>query len=64
MSRGDTQYFLEVERILVDQQLKAAQERACVLRSRATGQRDTEAAERATAMTNLLITLRRRLNRL
>jgi hypothetical protein len=62
--RGDTQYFLEIERIVLDQHLKAALERAAGLRSRAIRQHDVAAADEVTQMERIVLSLRRRLRKL
>ena len=62
--RGDTEYFLEVERIVLDQHLKASLERTAGLRSRAMKQHDLEAADQILAMERTLSLLRRRLRKL
>jgi hypothetical protein len=64
MPRGDTQYFLEVERLVLDQHLKATLERAAGLRSRAIKQHDMAAMDEVTAMERMVLLLRRRLRTL
>jgi hypothetical protein len=61
---GDTQYFLKVERIILDQHLKASLERTAGLRTRAIMQRDIAAADDVAEMERMLSLLRRRLRKL
>ncbi len=62
--RGDTQYFLEVENIVLDQHLKTTLERAAGLRSRAMAQHDIAAVDQASEMERVVLQLRRRLRKL
>lgn len=62
--RGDTQYFLKVEGIVLDQHLKASLERTAGLRTRAIMQRDNAAADDVAEMERMLSLLRRRLRKL
>jgi hypothetical protein len=62
--RGDTQYFLKVERIILDQHLKTSLERTAGLRTRAIMQRDIAAADEVAEMERMLSLLRRRLRKL
>jgi hypothetical protein len=63
-SRGDMQYFLKVERIILDQHLKTSLERTAGLRIRAIMQRDIVAADEVAEMERMLSLLRRRLRKL
>lgn len=59
---GDMRYFLEVERIVLDEHLKAALERTAGLRSRAINNRDLAAIEQVRALEKTVALFRRRLN--
>ena len=62
--RRDIQYFFEVERMVLDHQLKAALQRTLALRARATRQNDFSAAEQAMQLERILLHSQRRLNKL
>jgi hypothetical protein len=61
---GDFQYFFEVERMVLEHQLKAALQRTSALRARATRQKDFSAAEQALQLERILLNSQRRLNKL
>jgi hypothetical protein len=63
-SRGDTQYFFEVERMVLEHQLKAALQRTAALRARAARQNDFSGAEQALQLERILLHSQRRLNKL
>jgi hypothetical protein len=60
---GDFQYFFEVERMVLEHQLKAALQRTSALRVRATKQNDFSAAEQALRLERILLHSQRRLNK-
>ena len=65
MSRsGTTEYFLHVEHLLLDEHLKAAQDRTAALKSLAVRQCDIDAIRRVVETKQLIARLRRRLRQL
>ncbi len=63
-TRGDIQYFFEIERMVLEHQLKAALQRTSALRARAARQNDFSAAEQALQLERILLHSQRRLNKL
>jgi hypothetical protein len=63
-SRGDIQYFFQVERMVLDHQLNAALQRTSALRARAARMQDFSGAEQASQLERILLHLQRRLNQL
>jgi hypothetical protein len=60
----DTQYFFQVERLLLEQQLKASLQRTTALRARAQRQKDFPGQELALQVERILLHSQRRLNEL
>jgi len=60
----DTQYFFQVERMVLEQQLKSALQRMTALRARAARQKDFPGQEQALQLERILLQSQRRLNEL
>jgi hypothetical protein len=60
----DTQYFFHVERLVLEQQIKASLQRTAALRARAARQRDFPGHEQALQLERILLHSQRRLNEL
>ena len=61
---GDIQYFFQVERMVLEHQLKAALHRTSVLRARAASQNNAHGAEQALRLERILLHSQRRLSKL
>jgi len=61
---GDIQYFFQVERMVLEHQLKAALQRTSALRARAARQQDFSGAERALRLERILLHSQRRISKL
>ena len=62
--RGEIECFFQVERMVLEHQLKAALQRIAALRARAVRQNDFSGAEQALQLERLLLHSQRRLNKL
>jgi len=62
--RDLSSYFLQVERMILEHQLKAALQRTAALRARAMRQNDFSGAEAALQLERILLHSHRRLNKL
>jgi hypothetical protein len=62
--RGDMQYFFQVERMVLEHQLKAALKRTAALRARAAKQKDFSCADQALQLERILLYSQRRINKL
>ena len=62
--RRDIECFFQVERMVLEHQLKAALQRTTALRARAERQNDFSGAEQALQLERLLLNSQRRLNKL
>jgi len=60
----DTEYFFQVERLVLEQQLKASLQRTAALRVRAARQKDFSGHEQALQLEQLLLQSQRQLNEL
>jgi hypothetical protein len=63
-ARGDIQYFFQIERMVIEHQLKAALQRTSALRARAAKQNDLSGAEQALQLERILLYSQRRLSKL
>ncbi len=61
---GDMQYFFQVERMVLEHQLKAALQRTSALRARAAKLKDFASAEQAMQLERILLNSQRQLNKL
>ena len=62
--RGDMQYFFQVERMVLEHQLKTALKRTTALRARAAKHKDFPCAEQAMQLERILLHSQRRINKL
>jgi hypothetical protein len=60
----DTQYFFQVERLVLEQQFKASLQRMAALRARAVRQKDFTGQEQASQLERILLQSQRRLHAL
>jgi hypothetical protein len=61
---GDTQYFFQVERMVLEHQLQAALQRTTALRARAAKQQDFSCTQQVTQLQRILLQSQRLLSKL